>query len=172
MMLYHGSMYKQPELMPGFKRTGVLQEFDTTETNEWLYASTNLDESLRQGLYSLLGQHFAVQRISSAGKRILIDIRSDQKGQELENYTEFKRNARGWFSDFKIHLYALEMLDKDNWLRNINPHNHLRTEWKTQSTIKAAILHVSPIEPMLWMGRREITLEFVEPGKRPFFLSC
>jgi len=172
MMLYHGSMYNQPELMPGFKRTGRLIEWDEIEDNSWLYATTNLDEAIRQGLYSLLSQHFAVKRIASAGKRILIDLYPDQKGQELENYTEFKINARGWFNDFRIYLYSIEMRDSDNWLRNINPNNHLRNEWKTQSTIKAALLHVSAIEPMLWMGRREMTLEFIESGKRPFFLSC
>jgi hypothetical protein len=172
MTLFHGSMYEQDELMPGYKRSGVLHSWDECESNEWLYATTNLDEAIRQGLYSLLAQQFDVKRVSSAGKQVVIEIYPDQKPPQLDAYERFKNNSQEFFNTFKIYLYSIDQRDKDEWVRNHNPHNHLTTEWKTQSVIKDAIRAVSVIEPMLWMGRREMTLEFVEPGKRPFFLRC
>jgi len=51
-MLFHGSGFDQSELMPGFYRSGNLVKWDETESNMFLYTTTEREVAIGQGFAS------------------------------------------------------------------------------------------------------------------------
>ena len=62
-VLFHGSSYKHDHLMPGFKHSGVLQRWDKTESNKFLYLSSDKSEAILNGLASGIARHWEIARI-------------------------------------------------------------------------------------------------------------
>lgn len=146
-LLYHGSMYAQEELMPGFKRSGELVEWDHTESNKFLYATTERDVALMQGFASAVEKTWPVERFLTRGIRMTVYIVSDKfpSTREIEALT--------------IYLYTLKLNAADGWKRNSNKFNGLNSEWKTEQTIKESILSREQLDVGQWLRHRR--LEFV-----------
>lgn len=120
--LYHGSAYQQAELMPGFKRSGQLVEWDKTENNKFLYATTDKDSAIELGFASSIEKKFRLNRFKSNGKALLIET-SDVSLTVSE------------LNKLEVFLYTLTLSASDGWVKNSNEHNGLLTEFKTDKTI-------------------------------------
>jgi len=70
--LYHGSGYQQDELKPGIHYTGKKVEWDKTESNEWLYATTSMEEAIAQGFASSVEKHYNLVRFMSQGRDLTL----------------------------------------------------------------------------------------------------
>lgn len=119
---YHGSLYKQKELMPGFKRSGELTTWDVTESNKNLYVSTDREEAIRLGIGSALEKVFDSDRFATHGDDLTVYCR---KSIDLEAF---------W--DLEVYLYTIPNREADEWVKNNNPHNNIETEWITQNTVR------------------------------------
>lgn len=121
-LLYHGSLYKQTELMPGFKRSGKLTVWDGVESNLNLYVSSDKRKA------ELLGIGSAVEKEFDSNRFIEIDgdiwIFTD-KPVELEEFLKLT-----------IYVYTIPFRESDKWVKNNNPYNNIDTEWTTRNTVR------------------------------------
>lgn len=115
--LYHGSLFKQAELMPGFKRTNKITRWDKTESNIFLYASSVENTAIELGFASAIEKLFAVSHFHSQNGKIEIETNDTVTRDELTNVV--------------VYLYKIRFNPKEGWLKNDNKHNGLTTEYKT-----------------------------------------
>jgi len=120
-VLYHGSLYKQNELMPGIKRSGELTVWDGVETNQNLYATTDAREA------ALLG-------IGSAAEKTFDTDRFIELDGDIWLFTKAPIDIEQ-FLDMVIYRYTIPVRPQDGWTKNNNPYNNIDTEWITQKTI-------------------------------------
>lgn len=120
-VLYHGSLYKQSELMPGFKRSGELTVWDGVETNQSLYATTDKTSAALLGLGSATEKEFETNRFSVTDNDIFIFANSQIDIDDLLKLV--------------IYRYTIPFRGQDGWVHNKNPYNNIDTEWKTTKTI-------------------------------------
>lgn len=119
--LYHGSLYDQTELMPGFKHTGKVVYWDGgIESNKWLYATTVKEEAIRLGLGSALEKTFETDRFSYVDDLFFIWCKNQISKEQLYK--------------LEIYLYTIPF-DEKVWVKNDNPYNKIDTEWVTQKTV-------------------------------------
>jgi hypothetical protein len=132
--LYHGSMYKQEELMPGFLRSGKLVEWDGTESNEWLYSSSDRHEAIMLGISSAIEKKWRLDR-----------YHYDQKTKRItiETPDSFTLND---VLRLPVFLYTIKAEAEDGWFPNLNQQNGIQNEYKTQHTIEEYILKCEPID--------------------------
>lgn len=121
--LYHGSMYSHDTLRPGFYYTKKEVNWDETESNRFLYASSIREDSIDQGFASALEQKFQIVGYKSSPGEILIF--SDPN--RTISQTDLK--------SIVIYVYKIKYTPSDGWVKNNNQHNNLLTEWKTKNTI-------------------------------------
>lgn len=133
--LYHGSMYRQNELMPGFKRSGNLVKWDKIEDNTWLYTSSSRDEAIMLGISSAIEKNFLLSRYRYDEKSKVIEITLDEGSLTVEQIYKLP-----------VYLYSIKADPEDGWIENYNPVNGLKGEFKTQRTIDKNILHVETID--------------------------
>ena len=159
MNLFHGSRFRQTELMPGFQRSGEMVRWDQTESNLWLYATSNQDEAVRQGLFAIFANAFDVKRCTSAAGQLVIEL--------YPQLATFGMEA--WLRQQSLFLYQLHAEDGGVWVKNDNAHNKLVTEWKTQATVKPESVDVIDIEA--WLAKRNLKIELVCPKQKPVWLT-
>jgi hypothetical protein len=140
--LYHGSGFDQDELKPGIKHTGKLVKWDQTESNEWLYATSSMEEAIAQGFASVLEKHFKVSRYKSDGDDLYIEIEAGR----VPSVAEMKA--------LDIWLYTIEW--HDCWRHVNNAVNGLVDEYKTQETIKDSILLKEKIDTAKWFSGKKV----------------
>lgn len=152
--LFHGSMYEQNELMPGFKRSGKEVEWDGVESNRYLYATTDRETAISQGFASSLEKLFPMERFRTEGDDIHVYIKgAPPSNEQLKKIT--------------VYLYTLKDLPHDLWRKNNNKVNGLDTEWVTQNTICDGIVSREPISMATWLNGRSITFyKHVEENAR------
>lgn len=134
-LLYHGSMYKQTELMPGFKRSGKLVKWDVCESNDHLYATTDPDEAILLGIGSALEKTFETTRYSYDETKRLLKITCGDHPVTVNDL---------W--NLEVYQYRIHGSDQDQWGFNYNLQNGIRTEFKTQSTIKSNLMGCRKID--------------------------
>lgn len=120
-LLYHGSLYKQKELMPGFKRSGKLAVWDGVESNLNLYVSSDKREAELLGIGSAVEKEFNSNRFVEINGDIWIFA------DKLITLEEFLK--------LTIYVYTIPFRDSDEWQKNNNPYNNIDTEWTTRNTI-------------------------------------
>jgi hypothetical protein len=130
--LYHGSAFKQGELLPGFQRSGEIVRWDKCETNEWLYAADEKDTAVMLGISSAIEKKFKLNRYKFEGRRIEIESH--------EPITIADIHA------LQVFLYTIKPDVKDGWMANYNPVNGLSGEFKTQSEVRKNILRCVPVD--------------------------
>lgn len=154
MYLYHGSGYKQDELMPGFKRSGKLVQWDVTESNEWLYAAVHKEEAIAMGFASTLEKLFQIKRYKTQGREILVEIESGRIP------TQADLNA------VQVYLYTIQKDDKSQWVLVNNAYNDLKEEYKTKATLTDCLVKVEAIDMAKWLAGKKITVR--GPGGRAY----
>jgi len=143
--LYHGSGYHQSELKPGIHHTGTLTEWDKSESNEWLYATTSKEEAIAQGFASVVEKHFALSRFRSHGVEIVVAC----DGQ-LPTLAQL--------SALVVYLYTITHLHEDKWVRVNNLHNGMDNEYKTKACLTTAINGVETIDIKHWLSRKTVKI--------------
>lgn len=144
--LYHGSGYKQTELKPGFHHTGTITKWDKTESNEWLYATTLMEEAIAQGLASVAEKHWKLARFQSSNNDlVLIFDGACPTRKHLEELT--------------VYLYKIDW-DKDAWIRVDNLHNGMTNEYKTKSIIHTDMIDdCTQVNIRQWMSRKNVIIK-------------
>lgn len=133
--LYHGSMYKQDELMPGFKRSHKLVQWDGCEDNTWLYTTASRNEAMLLGLSSAIEKIGGLKHYKHSEKDRTIDIEFYEKPMAL---AEIYR--------LPVFLYTISAEKSDGWMANYNTQNGMVNEYKTQQTIQGNIAHAEPVD--------------------------
>lgn len=121
-VLYHGSLYKQNELMPGFKHSGELTVWDGVETNQSLYATTDPKAAALLGIGSATEKTFESDRFITTEDGIFIFTKVPL---DIEKFLEMV-----------IYRYTIPFRPTDGWVKNDNKYNNIDTEWKTVKTIR------------------------------------
>jgi hypothetical protein len=140
--LYHGSLYKQTELMPGFKRSGKLTVWDGVESNLNLYTTTEREEAILLGIGSALEKTFNTDRYRTIEGDIWI---YSQQPITLEQ-----------IYDLEIYLYTIPFRVSDGWVKNNNPYNDIDTEWLTRKTIRQ--IKVERVDLKTFLKGRGVTI--------------
>lgn len=140
--LYHGSMYKQTELMPGYKRSGKLQTWDGVESNLHLYVSSSKSEA------ELLGVGSAAEKVFDTNRFIEIDgniwLFTNQP-IKLEDVLKLE-----------VYIYTIPYKATDGWEKNKNPYNNIDTEYTTRNTVTG--ITVQPIDIRKLLAGKNVTL--------------
>jgi len=134
--------------MPGFLRSGVLVEWDKTESNRFLYATSVLNTAWELGFASSIEKAFDIERFHVHQGKILIQTQEPITVEDLEKVP--------------VYLYTIHYQDKDGWVKNFNEHNGLDTEYKTKQTIRA-IESCVKLDVRKWICNYDVTIEEVLP---------
>ena len=121
-ILYHGSYYLTKELKPGIHHTGEEIFWDQTESNKFLYATTNKELAIEMGFCSGLTQiGYEVKSFSTNNGTMKISVYD--KELTLTDIYKVKQ----------VYLYSLPM---DNFISVNNQFNNVINEYKTNKIIK------------------------------------
>ena len=144
--LYHGSGYKQTELKPDIMHSGVLQEWDKTESNEWLYATELMEEAIAQGLASVLEKNYKLCRYQSASNEITMTF-------------DGKQPSRKDLDSMEVYLYKIDWI-KDIWQSVDNLHNGMTNEYKTKKVVTASMIDSCDlVDIKTWLSRKKIVIK-------------
>jgi hypothetical protein len=152
-LLYHGSTYKQDELMPGFMHTGELIQWDKTESNKYLYATSERETAIALGFASAVDKKYRMDRFSSDNNTFsfIIDENKLPSKSELEK--------------LDVYLYEIEFDKGSGWIKNHNQHNGLTTEYKTNEVIKPELINrCIKINLSGWLKGKEILVTSPRPS--------
>lgn len=145
--LYHGSMYKQTELMPGYKRSGKLQTWDGVESNLNLYVSSVKTEAELLGVGSAAEKVFETERFIELDGNIWLFTKEPIAIDDVLN--------------MEVYLYTIPFRDADRWQKNNNPYNNIDTEWTTRETING--VKAVPIDIRSLLKGKTVTLTTAPP---------
>lgn len=142
--LYHSSGYMQTELKPGILHTGKKVEWDGTESNEWLYASTSRSDSIEQGFASAIEKRWQLDRFQTKGDSIVIHVTG-----KVPTRKELER--------LEVYLYTLKNLSSDKWSKVNNKHNQLDTEYKTKTIVRSSSIDkVEKVDLEKWLESKTL----------------
>lgn len=156
--LYHGSFFEASTLKPAFQITGTLIEWDGTESNRFLYATTNEAEAIDQAFFSAFEKIAEVNRVHSDPKKVLI---------ECENTKEVEK-LKAALNGIQIFLYLIDYHPEDGWVKVDNLNNGLTNEYKTPKEIKRVRI-IRRISFKEWASGKTLTIR--PEIKRPAFLD-
>lgn len=144
--LYHGSGYKHPELKPGIMHSGELQKWDKTESNEWLYATTLMEEAIAQGFASVIEKHWQLSRFQSSEDLITIIVDGPLPSlKELQG--------------LMVYLYKIDW-DTSVWVKVDNMHNGMTNEYKTKSVIGPKMIDsCEPVDLVGWLKGKRVEIK-------------
>lgn len=120
-VLYHGSLFEQEELMPGFRRTGKITRWDNTESNVFLYTTSDKDTAIELGFASAIEKLYNVTRFRSQGGTLLIEVDKPLIQEQLDKVV--------------VYLYTIPYRKDHNWIKNDNAANGMTTEYKTRDDV-------------------------------------
>lgn len=146
--LYHGSAFWTKELKPGFKHTGIEVRWDQTESNHFLYATTDREQAIVLGFASAVEKKFGLDHFQSVGKTILLDVPRQPHGYTVKEEQLYQ---------LEVWLYTIVPTARDGWALNRNAHNQLTNEYKTQNTVRG-IRGVEKIDVREWLKQYELTI--------------
>lgn len=132
--LFHGSMYKQKELMPGFKRSGQLVKWDVHESNKWLYATSSKQEAILLGIGSAAEKTLDMEQYS-------YDLNTMKMTIKLPGNVTVND-----LSKLEVYVYTISPDVEDGWHKNHNASNKITTEWKTERTIDDNLVKVERVD--------------------------
>lgn len=142
--LYHGSLYKQNELMPGFKRSGKLIHWDGVESNQYLYVTSVKPEAISLGFGSALEKTLNSRRYATFDDNIVIYFAKElPKVDTIYTLT--------------FYVYTIASKPEHGWVKNTNPFNNIDTEWITQNTIEH-ITKCEQVDVKNWLADKQVYL--------------
>lgn len=143
--LYHGSAFKQGELIPGFQRSGELVRWDGCETNEWLYAADDRDAAIMLGISSAIEKKYKLDRYHFSGRTITIEASEPVTLKDIHS--------------LQVFLYTIKADVKDGWMANYNTTNGITGEFKTQGEVRKNILRVTPVDIAAALHGKQINIK-------------
>lgn len=152
MLLYHGSSFSQNELMPGFMRSHEEVFWDETESNHYLYASSDKEEAISLGFASAIEKQFLLDRYSCEGNKLTLSFARSSKIVTLRA-----------LSQVQVHLYTIELDKSEGWVKNNNAYNNTNTEYKTKDIVKK-ILKTEVINIKSWLSSKEVEIITTTPA--------
>lgn len=152
--LYHGSAFKHSELKSGFAHTGELMNWDETESNKFLYASTVESDALDQAFASEVERRYQTLKFVST-----------EDGHVTVYLKDEKLPPRSEIESIVAYVYVIKYLVADGWTKNNNEHNNLATEWKTPSTVPASSIKKIKEVRVGEMLLKKKLLKFITPNK-------
>lgn len=141
--LYHGSAFKTEPLRPGFHHSNTLVTWDNTESNKFLYATTDRDEAIMLGFASSIEKKYDLHNFKNVGNSIQVTLQFDKPS--------WKDLAK-----LPLYLYIIPVRQNDHWVKNTNPDNQIETEWKTDRVIQDAVVEV--IDLTAWLKDKTILI--------------
>jgi hypothetical protein len=155
MYLYHGSSFLHDDLYPGFHWSKKEIFWDKVESNRFLYASSVREDAVDQGFASALEQRFMID-----------GYRSTSDGEIIVRLNPLMEVSNKDIELIDIYAYKIKLAKADGWVKNNNPHNNLKTEWKTDHMVPKrhieATIHI-PIGKILVpliVDRTDIQIRF------------
>lgn len=121
-VLYHGSAFKQEELMPGFRHSGKLVTWDKYESNAFLYATTEKEQAKLLGIMSALEKKYPLKHTKFDVNQKTIALTFDGRPPHIDD-----------IKTLSVYLYTIPLTEQ--WNRVNNPVNGIDTEYKTSATI-------------------------------------
>lgn len=149
--LFHGSAFNDRILKPGFEHTGVEVRWDETESNRFLYATTDKDAAIGLGWASSIEKSFELDRFKFEGDTLVIELSPKHQGVSLRDLLACS-----------VFLYTLKPKPEDQWVLVDNAVNNFKSEYKTQATIK-----VNPptrIDLRGWLRNKNVVLNSKSPA--------
>lgn len=138
MQLFHGSRFNHRVLSPAIKHTGTKVEWDDTESNEWLYATSEENDAVLFGLFSYIEQTSPIEGLHLDGKEVTLD------GEPV--------NLDG----IVIFVYTLDKTD--DWTLVNNDVNGYAEEYKTKSDVRP--LHVKRVNALKFLKSNGYTVKY------------
>lgn len=157
MLLHHGSKYNHVELMPGYKRTGEKINWDETESNDYLYATTSADDATGMALASTVEQSFQLDRFQHHDDKITITVSSEGELPTLEELLKLQ-----------VYVYTIKFDPKDGWEKVKNQHNNMDGEYRTKKNIKSNIESTKVVKMANWLKNKKVT---IIRSKKPQWLN-
>lgn len=145
-VLYHGSAFWTGKLKPGFQHTGVEVKWDETESNHYLYATTEREMAITLGWASAIEKRYGLDHFQTIGNSILIDVPKDVRPKPKKEE----------LLELEVWLYKIVPAPKEDWELNKNPHNNLKSEYRTQRTITPKSLEKINLKE--WIGQRVVMI--------------
>lgn len=127
-VLYHGSMYQASILKPGFEHTQEEVTWDVTESNRYLYATTEKDTAILLGFASAIEHTYGLDYFHTQGNEIVIDLAPDKNNKKQIVKLDQLLNL-------PVYLYEIRPTGRHHWEHNKNEQNKLDTEWKSNRHI-------------------------------------
>lgn len=146
-LLYHGAIGEYTSLKSGFARTGELVRWDETESNQFLYATSNREEAISQGFASIVEKQWRLSRYRTRGREIEISI---EAGTTLPTLSQLR--------NLTICLYTIRTCPEHEWLKNANEFNGLDTEYKTEKNIYADDFTLQKLPAATWLDKHHVVI--------------
>jgi len=127
-ILFHGSTFLSKTLMNSYDITGELRKWDETESNRFLYATTDKDEAVRQAIYSSLERIHGATRFKTEADEsgvLFVTVTGPLTQSQLEQAV----------AQTSVYLYQITTNKFHDWKLVNNLVNSLQDEWKTRQHI-------------------------------------
>lgn len=134
LLLYHGSAYREEkELKPGIMHTGELQEWDLTESNRYLYFTSDIRAAKLLALAGAINKKYLLDRFQydEAARKLVITV-SWRAGDG--NIREVMRDIQ----TMKMYMYVLRAENIPGLLPCHNTFNQMTGEYKTKQVVGIA----------------------------------
>lgn len=151
-LLFHGSRYLTDVLKPGIVYTGKEVRWDMTESNRWLYATTNHSDAISFAVMSIL-EHLGFGGAYHFHNNIL----SIEEEEPKDGYLSLLKNQTAY-------LYTIADPKAHGFFKVGNKFNGYTEEWKTTENVPVD-------EPLLisiteWAKKERILFEQVDPNTK------
>lgn len=150
--LYHGSGFNDRVLKPGFEHTDIEVHWDETESNKFLYATTDKESAIGLGWASSIEKSFELDRFKIEPDTIIIELSPKHQSATLRELTACP-----------VFLYTLTPKPADQWVLVDNAVNNFQTEYKTQATIKVTT-PPARVDLRTWLRGKKIVLNRKPPA--------
>ena len=151
--LYHGSGYIQKELKPGYMHTGEEVFWDETESNRYLYATTERGSAIELGFASAVEKAYPLKRFQSEGNKYIFTFeeRPSPTLMDLKNLT--------------LYIYDIRYAESSGWQKVNNKFNQMDTEYKTDQVIGSSLLlNTEKVDIGDWLKNKQIIIKSEKPN--------
>ena len=150
-ILYHASPYSNEVIKPGIEHSGELRQWDETESNRFVYASSSKAEALVNGIASCVenffGEKFKLTRMQYTEGRLVVEGDGHLDWNDL--------------CERDVFLYLVKGRVSHGWVPVNNANNGSDTEWKTAETI----------HPVDYTKIQLLVKQIVSAGIKPYIVT-
>lgn len=142
-ILYHGSIFESKELKPSYLITKIKNQWDDTESNEYLYSTTD------KNLAIMMGAAAECERMGA------ISVHTTENEFKAVWENAYPRSVLHYT---KIYIYTITNDPKDKWIKVNNKNNLTVDEYKTKSIISKDNFTVEELDFKQWAKSNNINI--------------